>query len=116
MNKDEEMDKQRLGLFCILAPCSRTGYKSFHVSHKGRSCSFSFWFCQNIPISDWARFTESLVPIHCCLFWRWTGDGIDLLSGVVVLRLSPAEVQGAYFFHKGRSRPPQLQLIITKQT
>jgi hypothetical protein len=71
---------------------------------------------QNIPMSDWAHFTESLVTIQLCFFWRWTGDGSDLLLGVMVLRLSSAEVQGAYFFHEGRSHPPQLQLIITKQT
>jgi hypothetical protein len=50
---------------------------------------------QNIPISDWARFTVSLVTTQHCFFWRWTGDGFDPLSGVLVLCLSPAEVQGA---------------------
>jgi hypothetical protein len=40
------MDKQRPGPSCILAPCSRIGYKPFHASHKGRSCSFYFWVGQ----------------------------------------------------------------------
>ncbi len=43
MNKHEGMDKQHPGPSCILAPCSRIGYKTFHASHNGRSCSFSFW-------------------------------------------------------------------------
>jgi hypothetical protein len=52
---------------------------------------------QNIPISDWAHFTVSLVTTRCCFFWHWTGDGFDPLSGVVVLCLSPTEVQCTLF-------------------
>ncbi len=51
MNKDEGMDKWRPGPSCVLAPCSRIGYKPFHASHKGRSCSFSFlsWSARTFP-------------------------------------------------------------------
>ncbi len=49
---------------------------------------------QNIPMSNWAHFTVSLIPTRHYYFWRWTGDGFYLLTGVVVLRLSSAKVWG----------------------
>jgi hypothetical protein len=75
MNEDEGMDKWHPGPSCILAPCSRIGYKPFHTSHKGRSHTFSFsgWSArifpsQNIPMFDWAHFTVSLITTRRCFF------------------------------------------------
>jgi hypothetical protein len=61
---------------------------------------------QNIPISDWVRFTVLLVTTRHCFFWLWTRDGFDLLLGVVVLSLSPAEVQGTLLPLEGTGLGP----------
>ncbi len=77
-------------------PLLQNWIQTFSRKSQGK-ISFIFIFglvSLNIPMSDWAHFTVSLVTTRRCFFWHWTRDGFDLPSGVVVLCLSPAEVQG----------------------
>ncbi len=109
MNEDDGMDKQRPGPSCILTPCSRIGYKPFHPSHKGRSCSFSFlgWSARTFP-NPTGHVSQCRWLLHSvAFFWCWTRYGFDLLLGVVgVLCLSPAEVQGTLLPLEGTGLGP----------
>jgi hypothetical protein len=107
MNKDKRMDKHVWVSLAFLPPAAELDTNlSTQVTREDLVHFIFKLVSQNIPISNWAHFTVLLVTTWHCFIWHWTGDGFDPLLGVVVLRLSPAEVQATLLLLEGTGLGP----------